>query len=138
MTATDTVAGPTAADEQAIRELVERADEAQSDTSVLPGLHTSEAVIVNIAGRRLFGRDAFSAAMSAALGSALKDVRTSVEVVDIRGLNPDVALVSCVKTVHDNRPDAEADVPASGALTYTVVKTPAGWQVALAQTTPIR
>lgn len=139
MTATDTAAGLTTEDEQSIRELVEQADEAQSDTSLLPALHTSDAVIVNIAGRRLFGRDAFSAAMSAALGSALKEVQTSVEVVDIRGLTPDVALVSCVKTVHDNRLGGEPGaLPASGVLTYAVVKTPTGWQVALAQTTPIQ
>lgn len=139
MTSTDTAAGLTASDEHAIRDLVRRADEAQSDPSVLPGLHTSETVIVNIAGMRLFGRDGFSAAMSAALRSALKDVQTSVEIVDIRGLTPDVALVSCVKTVHDNRSDAgPSALPASGALTYTAVKTAAGWQLALAQTTPIQ
>lgn len=126
-------------DDQAIRELVQQADKAQSDPVVLPDLHTAGMVIVNIAGRRLFGRDAFTQAMSAALESGLKDVRTSVEIVDIRPLTEDVALVSCIKTVYDERPDAEPDaLPASGALTYAAVRTSTGWRLALAQTTPIQ
>jgi uncharacterized protein (TIGR02246 family) len=128
-----------AEDERAIRDLVARADQAQSDATVLPDLHSDDMVIVNIAGRRLFGRDAFSAAMTAALGSPLKDVQTSVEIIDIRGLTPDAALVSCVKTVHDNRPDADpSTLPATGALTYAAVRTSDGWKLALAQTTPIQ
>lgn len=129
----------TSTDEREIRDLVARADQAQSDAVALPGLHTEEMVIVNIAGRRLFGREVFAEAMSAALASALKDVRTSVEVVDVRALTPDAALVSCVKTVYDERPDAEPDaLPATGALTYVVLRSPDGWRIALAQTTPIR
>jgi uncharacterized protein (TIGR02246 family) len=126
-------------DEKAVRDLVQQADQAQSDPILLPDLHTAEMVIVNIAGRRLFGREAFAEAMSAALGSGLKDVRTSVEIVDIRALTGDVVLVSCVKTVYDERPDAEPDaLPASGALTYAAVRTSTGWRLALAQTTPIQ
>ena len=126
-------------DEQAIRDLVHHADKAQSDADVLPGLHTAEMVIVNIAGRRLFGRDAFTQAMTAALGSDMKDVRTSVEIVDVRPLTDDVALVSCVKTVHDERAGADPDaLPTSGALTYAVLRTTEGWRLALAQTTPIQ
>lgn len=129
----------TSTDEREIRDLVARADQAQSDAVVLPELHTDEMVIVNIAGRRLFGREAFTQAMSAALGSALKDVRTSVDVLDIRALTTDAVLVSCLKTVHDNRPDAEPGaLPATGALTYVALRTAAGWRLALAQTTPIQ
>jgi hypothetical protein len=50
----------TATDEQRIRALVARSEEAQFDAAVLPELHTAETVIVNSGGRRLFGRDAFS------------------------------------------------------------------------------
>jgi hypothetical protein len=41
-------------------------------------------VIVNLAGRRVLGRDAFAEAMAGALASPLSGVQTSVEVVDIR------------------------------------------------------
>ncbi|WP_433161935.1 SgcJ/EcaC family oxidoreductase [Kribbella sp. CA-247076] len=126
-------------DEQAIHELVQQADKAQSDADLLPELHTAEMVIVNIAGRRLFGREAFTEAMAAALGSGLKNVRTSVEIVDLRALTADVVLVSCVKTVYDERPDADPGaLPATGALTYAVLRTSTGWRLALAQTTPIQ
>lgn len=124
-------------DERAIRDLVALADRSQSDAAVLPGLHTEATAIVNFYGRRLLGRDAFEAAMSAALGSGLGDVRTSVDVIDIRPLTADAALVSCVKTVHDQRPDAEMTPPATGALTYVIVRASNGWKIGLAQTTPI-
>ncbi|TCN38407.1 uncharacterized protein (TIGR02246 family) [Kribbella orskensis] len=125
-------------DEAAIRELVAQADRAQSDAAVLPGLHLEQMAIVNIAGRRLLGREAFAEAMSAALASSLKDVQTSVEIVDIRVVATDVALVSCIKTVHDNRQDSEGALPLAGALTYVVVRTADGWRIGLAQTTPIQ
>ncbi|MBX7268142.1 SgcJ/EcaC family oxidoreductase [Micromonospora sp. Llam7] len=126
-----------AEDEHAIRDLVALADRSQVDPAVLPGLHTDATVIVNFYGRRLFGRDAFEAAMSAALGSGLGDVRTSVEIVDIRALAADAVLVSCVKTVHDQRPGVETTPPATGALTYVMVRTSDDWDIGLAQTTPI-
>ena len=50
-----------------------------------------------------------------------------------------VAVVSCVKTVHDERAasDSSNALPSTGALTYVVVKVGHRWQIALAQTTPI-
>lgn len=137
---TDKAGGLSIEDEQAIRHLVEQADAAQSDAAILPGLHLPQAIIVNLAGRRVLGRDAIGAAMSAALASELSKVLTSVEILDIRAVAPDVALVSCVKTIHDNRPEAEAAsaLPLTGVLTYVAVKGPDGWRIALAQTTPIQ
>ncbi|MBF6329094.1 SgcJ/EcaC family oxidoreductase [Nocardia transvalensis] len=126
-----------AEDEHAIRDLIALADRSQTEPAVLPGLHTEATVIVNFYGRRLFGRDAFESAMSAALGSPLRDVRTSVEIIDIRPLTSDAVLVSCLKTVHDRRPDADPLPAATGALTYVTTRTPDGWKIALAQTTPI-
>ncbi len=129
---------PTDADERAIREVVARAHGHQSDPGGLPALHTPGTVIVNIAGRRVLGRAAFEAAMTTALASPLRDVRTTVEVVDVRRVAADVALASCVKTVHDERAGADATaLPATGALTYVLVRADGDWLIALAQTTPI-
>ncbi len=127
-------------DEQRIRELVARSQEAQIDPDVLPALHTANLVIVNLAGRRLFGREAFASAMAEALSSPLKDVRTSLEVDDIRFTTPDVAVVSLTKTVHDERSEAEgsSELPSVGAMTYVLTRQGDGWRIALAQTTPIR
>ncbi|MGW4066311.1 SgcJ/EcaC family oxidoreductase [Nocardia grenadensis] len=124
-------------DERAIRDLVALADRSQTNAAVLPALHTDTTAIVNFYGRRLLGRDTFEAAMSAALGGGLGAVRTSVEVIDIRPLTADAALVSCIKTVYDERPDAGQIPPTTGALTYVTVRTASGWKIGLAQTTPI-
>lgn len=127
-------------DEQAIRTLVQQASDAQYDPDVLLPLHTPDAVIVNFFGRRVLGRDAFDEAMRAALSSPLRDVTTEVEVIDLRPITESVVLVSCIKTVHDHREDrSDDDLPASaGALTYIVTRMGGSWQIALAQTTPIR
>jgi len=76
------------ADEKRIRELVARAQEAQIDPDVLLALHTANLVIVNLAGRRLFGRETFASALAEALSSPLKDIRTTPEVDDIRFTTP--------------------------------------------------
>jgi uncharacterized protein (TIGR02246 family) len=128
-----------ARDEQAIRTLVQQASDAQNDPDVLIPLHTRDAVIVNFFGRRVLGRDAFEQAMRAAVSSPLRDVATEVELVDLRPITDSVVLVSCIKTVHDQREDRSgAELPAStGALTYVARRTDDAWQIALAQTTPI-
>lgn len=123
-------------DEDAIRELVHRADQAQGDVEALLALHHPDAAVVNLAGRRVLGTDELRAAMTAALASPLREVRTSLEIVDVRRPVPDVGVVSCVKTVHDGR-DGGAALPAAGAMTYVVARTSAGWRIVLAQTTPV-
>ena len=126
-------------DEDAIRALVQLATDAQNDPDRLIPLHSPDAVIVNFFGRRVLGRDAFEQAMRSALASPLRDVRTEVEIVDLRHVTESVVLVSCIKTVHDERGDGADDLPASaGALTYVVTRSDDSWQIALAQTTPIR
>ncbi|GAA1570431.1 hypothetical protein GCM10009789_24950 [Kribbella sancticallisti] len=126
-------------DEKLIRELVARSQDAQLDPDVLPALHTDDLVLINVAGRRLFGRETFASAMAEALSSPLKDVRTVLDIEDVRFTTPDVAIVSLTKTIHDERPGADAtDLPAAGAMTYVLTRTDDAWQIALAQTTPIR
>ncbi|HJR88542.1 MAG TPA: SgcJ/EcaC family oxidoreductase [Aeromicrobium sp.] len=139
MTEASVVSTLSASDEQAIRTLVQEASAAQNDPDLLIPLHTSDAVIVNFFGRRVLGRGAFEQAMRAAVSSPLRHVVTDVEIVDIRPVTDSVALVSCIKTVHDGRENrSAAELPASaGALTYVVRHTDGTWQIALAQTTPI-
>jgi len=129
----------TEADENAIRDLVALAQESQSDPEVLPELHTAETAIVNLAGRRVLGRESYAKAMAGALATPFRDVLTTAEIDDIRLATPDVAIVSCTKTVHDGRSgvDASTALPLTGALTYVTTRSHGGWRVALAQTTPI-
>ncbi|MEU3273187.1 SgcJ/EcaC family oxidoreductase [Saccharomonospora sp. NPDC006951] len=126
----------------AIRELVAAAEREQNELEPFLALHTEEAAIVNIAGRRVLGKQAIREAMGAALASPLAKVFTKTEIVDIRPVSADVVLVSARKHVSDER-DAEgtekpAALPATGSLTYVVVRTGEGWRIASAQTTPLR
>ena len=121
-----------------IRALVQAAQEAQNDVDALMQLHTDRVSIINIGGSRLFGKDAFREAMGHALSSDLRDVLTSVTVDRIELLSDAVAVVSCTKTVRDQRGQNESTpLPARGVLTYVVVKGDAGWSIASAQTTPV-
>lgn len=128
-------------DDEAIRHTIGEAERHQNDVEPFLALHTEATVIVNIAGRRVLGRDALRAAMTAAVASPLADVTTKIEVVDIRFVAPDVAVVSCIKRVTDGRdrdarPAGAADLPAAGTLTYVLVRDAGAWRIALAQTTP--
>lgn len=121
-----------------IVDLVAAAVRHQSDPDPFLALHTDDVVIVNIAGRRVLGRDDLEAAMRGALASPLADVTTTVDIDDVRFLRPDVALVSCTKHVNDARAEPVDAMPPAGAMSYVAVNTGERWQIALAQTTPLR
>ena len=120
----------------AIRALVVAADRHQSDVEEFVALHHPDLVLVNIAGRRVLGREALRTAMTAGLKSPLAQVFTRLEVEDVRFIGPDVAVVSCAKHVSDERDDGSA-LPTRGSLTFTVVREADDWKIAVAQTTPI-
>jgi uncharacterized protein (TIGR02246 family) len=123
----------------AIHDLVRLAHLRQSDTEGLIDLHTPDALVVNIAGRRVIGREAFREAMSKALASQLANVTTSTEIDQVLFIAPDVAVVSCTKSVSDNREVSAslASLPSRGYLTYVLVRKEGEWKIASAQTTPI-
>jgi uncharacterized protein (TIGR02246 family) len=126
---------------QQITDLVDEVVRTQSDPDAFLPCHDDDVVIVNIAGRRVLGRDALESAMRQALASPLADVTTTVVVDDIRFVRDDVAIVSCTKTVHDGRAETTGDsdpLPSVGAMTYVMVEGDDGWGIALAQTTPVR
>lgn len=127
---------------EAIRMTVAAAERHQSDVEAFVGLHAPDAIIVNIAGRRVLGRTAIHEAMQQSMESELAKVFTRSTIDDIRLITPNVALVSCTKHVLDERNDPVnhgelAALPSTGSLTYVMVKHDDTWQIALAQTTPI-
>ena len=125
----------------AIHRLVADAETQQSDLDGFTGLLTDDAVIVNFGGRRVRGRAAIRDAMARALATPLVDVVTTQEVEEIRFLRPDVAIVECVKHVHDRRDPAAAGsgppLRDRGMLTFVVVEQDGRWRIASAQTTPV-
>jgi uncharacterized protein (TIGR02246 family) len=79
--------------------------------------------------------------MRHALATPLAAVSTRQEVEHVRFLRRDVALVDCVKYVHDGR-DPSAAGPAvalrdRGMLTFVLVEEHGEWRIAAAQTTPV-
>ena len=124
-------------DVDSITQLVADAGTYQSDVNALMALHRDDTIIVNFVGRRVLGRSAFRDAMQQALEGPMASVLTTVDVEDIRFVTPDVAIVSCTKTIRDERGDSSNPLPTSGAMSYVVAREPRGWRIALAQTTPI-
>jgi len=130
---------PTNAEEARIRRLVADAQKHQFDVDELMKLHHDDVVITNMAGRRVFGKQAFAQAMKQAIASPLQHVPTEVEVQSVRFLTPDCAIAFCTKTVLDQRPAPDRTaLPASvGMMSYVLVRQADGWLIAAAQTTPV-
>jgi len=128
----------TATSEAEIRRFVDAAVEHQSDVDPFLALHSDDIVLVNLAGRRVIGKEALGAAMTEGLKSRMANVMTHNEVLDITFIDADTAVVSCLKRITDENPDAEeGSFPAEANLTYVVTRRGGGWLIALAQTTPI-
>lgn len=124
----------------AIRQLVAEAERHQSDLDRFIALHTPDVALVNMAGRRVLGRNALRQAMEKALESPMANVLTTQDIEDIRFVRPDVAIVSCVKHVSDQRGPASKEddgMPSTGSLTYVLVREQDAWRIASAQTTPV-
>jgi uncharacterized protein (TIGR02246 family) len=121
----------------AIHRLVAEASDAQFDADALAALHTEDAIVVNVAGRRVLGREKFTKAARDALGSSLARVRTSIEVEDIRAVTVETAVVSAIKHIEDDRPERDGELPTTAVMSYVVARGATGWRIALAQTTPI-
>jgi uncharacterized protein (TIGR02246 family) len=126
-------------EEAAIRRLVADAQKHQFDVAELMKLHHDDVVITNMAGRRVFGKQAFAEAMARAMASPLQHVPTDVDVDRVQFLSADCAIAFCTKTVHDQRPGADKTaLPASvGMMSYVCVRQAGGWAIAAAQTTPV-
>jgi uncharacterized protein (TIGR02246 family) len=125
----------------AIRAIVAATDSHQDDADGFTRLLTEDVALVNMAGRRVLGREALHHAMSEALQTPMADVRTRNELVDVRFPRPGIAVASCIKHVSDEREPSEKDPDGSwsgrGSLTLVLVEEQGDWRIALAQTTPI-
>jgi uncharacterized protein (TIGR02246 family) len=126
---------------EAIRAVVADAEALQSDAEGFRQLLTEDVALVNFGGRRVLGSNDVYQAMRQALETPFADVYTRNEVVDVRYLRPDVALVSCIKHISDEREssarDASAPLSERGSLTFVLVKQQGTRLIALSQTTPI-
>jgi uncharacterized protein (TIGR02246 family) len=126
---------------KAIRAVIADTEARQSDADGFADLLTEDVALVNFGGRRVLGRDNVRQAMQQALETPFAQVYTRIEVVDVRFLRPDVALVSCIKHISDERepPARDSNAPLSerGSQTFVLVRDRGSWRIALVQTTPI-
>jgi uncharacterized protein (TIGR02246 family) len=125
----------------AIRAVIADADRLQSYVEGFTQLLTEDVALVNFGGRRVLGRGNVHEAMRQALETPFAHVYTENEVVDVRFLRPDVAVVSSVKHISDKREppasDSEAPMSERGSATFVLVRERNSWLIALVQTTPI-
>jgi uncharacterized protein (TIGR02246 family) len=126
---------------EAIRAVVADTEKLQSDVEGFARLLTEDVALVNFGGRRVLGRDNVRQAMREALQTPFAHVYTKVDVVDVRFVRPDVAVVSCIKHISDEREPAttgaDAELSERGSQTFVLVRERGNWLIALAQTTPI-
>ena len=125
----------------AIRSVIADADRLQSDAEGFAQLLTEDVALVNFGGRRVLGRTNVEQAMRQALATSFAQVYTKNEVIDVRFLRPDVAVVSCVKHIFDEREPSQSDpdtvLSKRGSATFVLARERGGWRIALIQTTPI-
>jgi uncharacterized protein (TIGR02246 family) len=118
----------------AIRAVVAETERRQSDADQFAELLTADAVLVNAVGRRVLGREAVRAALAAALQTPLANVLTRNEIVDIRLLRPDVALVSGIKRVLSAGSE-HAEPGAKIHFSFVLVNDADTWRIAVAHNT---
>src|SRR3954451_9790024 len=123
--------------ERDVRATVQALDAAQDDADAFCALLTEDASVINVAGRRVQGREALRRIMTEALDGDLAAVRTHLDVEAVTFLSAQTAIVTATKSIDDRRPDADDALPTVGTLTVTLVHTPEGWRAAALQTTPV-
>jgi len=119
-----------------IRKLVDDVSGYQKDPEEFSQLFTQQAVIVNVAGIRITGKDEIYKFIKQAMESSLANVSVKNEVVNITFLRPDVAVVSGIQhifTKYENLLEEEG----RGSLTFVVVKEQGKWLIAAGQNTSI-
>ena len=96
-------------------------------------LFAEDAVIVNIKGIRIFGRDEIYQFMKTAMESFLAEITVANEVVKTTFLRSGVALVSAVQHIVKKANHEEENL--KGSATFVMVKQQGNWLIALGQNT---
>jgi uncharacterized protein (TIGR02246 family) len=128
-------------DEQAIREIQTRWDDAwnRHDVKALGALVAEDVRFVNVAGQVLTGRAQFEALQARTHAMQFKESVRTVTGTDIKFLTPDIA-VAHVKwgMTGDKDPDGTPRQPRHGVMMQVLMKRDGKWAVVAAQNTNIR
>ncbi|ONI89865.1 hypothetical protein ALI144C_04020 [Actinosynnema sp. ALI-1.44] len=121
-----------------VKQVVRDSDRHQDNPDGFADLLADDANLVNIAGRRLRGREVIRATYRKAMATPLGQVRTRIEIHDAWLVLPDTAVVVATKHVSDERDGTNVPLPEQGAVTFVLTKQNGTWLIASIQTTPIK
>jgi uncharacterized protein (TIGR02246 family) len=120
---------PTAADEAAVRHLLDQINQAweRGDATAYASYHTPDADLVDFRGVHAAGRQEIIDLLQPAFDGLLKNTRVEARIVDLRFLTDDVAIFHTEGKV--------APVGDDSVQTFVVTKEADGWQIAAFQNT---
>lgn len=129
---------PTAADEAAVRQLLDEINEAweQGDATAYASLHTPDADLIDFRGTHLVGRQAIIDFFQPLFDGVLKDTRVEARITDFRFLSPKVAIFHTEgQIVPTGERSVQTFVATKGSDTTKGSK---GWLIAAFQNTRIQ
>ncbi|MGN9907628.1 SgcJ/EcaC family oxidoreductase [Phytohabitans sp. LJ34] len=123
---------PSAADETAVRGLLDKINEAwaRGDATAYASFHTADADLIDFRGTHAAGRQAIIDLLQPAFDGVLKNSRVEARIVDLRFLASDVAVFHTegkIVPMGDN-----------SIQTFVATKGPDGWLIAAFQNTRIQ
>jgi uncharacterized protein (TIGR02246 family) len=131
----------TPADEEAIRELQARWDDAWSrhDIKALRALDAEDIRFVNVAGVVLNGRAEFEKLQTRTHATQFKESVRTVTGTDIKFLTPDIAVAHIKWGMRgDGNADGTPRHPRNGVMMQVLVKRDGKWAIVAAQNTDVR
>jgi len=135
------VSATQAEDENAIREIEARWDEAwnRNDVKALSSLVADDVRFVNVAGQVLASRAEFEALQSRTHAMQFKDSVRTVTDTTIKFLTPDIAVAHVSWGMRgDKDPDGTPRKPRNGVMMQVLMKRNGQWTVVAAQNTNVR
>jgi len=138
---TSPVSATQADDENAIRDIQARWDEAwnRNDVKALSSLVAEDVRFVNVAGQVLAGRGQFEALQSRTHAMQFKDSVRTVTDTTIKFLTPDIAVAHVSWGMRgDKDPDGTPRKPRNGVMMQVLMKRNGQWTVVAAQNTNVR
>jgi uncharacterized protein (TIGR02246 family) len=130
-----------ASDEQAIREIQTRWDDAwnRHDVKALAALVADDVRFVNVAGVVLTGRGEFEALQTRTHAMQFKESVRTVTGTDIKFLTPDIAVAHVKWGMRgDQDSDGTPRQPRHGVMMQVLMKRDGKWTVVAAQNTNVR
>lgn len=120
-----------------IHQLVSDAERFQNDPEKFVQLLAVDAILVNVAGYRVEGRDEIYKIMNKAVQTSLAEIKTKHNLLSIKFIRDDIALVTCTKEIFIEKENLYQK-EAAAVLNFVMEKNNGGWLISSAQNTLIK